>query len=353
MDKEKSQKIDAMKCICKFFVSLFVLASSYALAEALSPPEQPPMGPGGYDYPHGAAAVKGPYWAERHSGNDNFRYYLYEPAEPTPDEAPVILFLHGWGGMSPNAYEKCIEHIVRKGYTVVWVQYQNGVLTPPWLFARYAVVTWKDALKRLDAEDSHVRPQKNIEDEYITAFMGHSAGGYLSAIVAAKAAKQRTGIPKPYAVVAVEPGGLGIIPKARFSDIDPDTKFVIVVGDEDNIVCKSTAVFIWNEISQIPDAYKDFLLVRSDYYGDPFQVSHHFFPVTSDVEVLDARDFYVTFKLTVGAFNCAFAGLDCEYGIGNGSFEQIDMGNWSDGQPMIPMVWVEDPNFLETTCEDP
>jgi dipeptidyl aminopeptidase/acylaminoacyl peptidase len=95
-----------------------------------------------------------------------------------------------------------MKHIARKGYVVVWVQYQNGVLTPPWLFARYAVVTWKDALNRLDAEDSHVRPQKNIGDEYKTAVVGHSAGGYLSAIVAAKAAKQRTGIPSRFRIVS-------------------------------------------------------------------------------------------------------------------------------------------------------
>ncbi len=239
---------------------------------------------------------------------------------------------------------------------VVWVQYQDSFLTPSWLFARNAIITWKDALKRLETEMFHVRPEKDSEGNYETAIVGHSAGGYLGAIIAAKAVKRWKEIPVPHALVAVEPGGSGVIPKARFEKIDPDTKVIIIVGDEDDIVCKSTAVSIWNEISQIPDENKEFLLVQSDYHGSPEQIANHYFPNTSgykDTAAVDARDFYVTYKLSVGALECVFRDTDCEYALGNGSFEQVDMGQWSDGQPVNSLVWVEDPNVLETVCDDP
>jgi pimeloyl-ACP methyl ester carboxylesterase len=192
--------------------------------------------------------------------------------------------------------------------------------------------------------------------EIKTAIIGHSMGGYLSAILAARAAHSENAIPSPDAIVAIEPGGLGWISPEDLGEIDPETKMIVVVGDEDEVVAKSTAVAIWKNTLQIPDKNRDFLLVQSDYHGSPEQIANHYFPNTTgygDTAAVDARDFYVTFKLSVGALECAFRDTDCEYALGNGSFEQVDMGQWSDGQPMKAMVWVEDPNELETTCEDP
>jgi pimeloyl-ACP methyl ester carboxylesterase len=249
-----------------------------------------------------------------------------------------------------------MKHIARKGYVVVWVQYQRGILAIPHFFAKYALRTWRDALKRLANEVSHVRPEMDYRGEYKTAIVGHSLGGYLSAIIASKAARSWEKAPQPHAVVAVEPGGLGIIPEAPFDKIDPNTVLILVVGDEDEYVCKSTAVSIWNGISQIPDENKEFLLVLSDYHGTPDLVADHYFPAAVDLPVPEAEnalDFYVTYKLSVGALNCAFRGTDCEYALGNGSFEQTDMGEWSDTTPVTPMLWVEEPNSLETTCQDP
>ena len=322
-----------------------------------SPPPQPTVGPGGNEYVHGAVTTNGPYWAAGHSGNDNYLYYIYEPAQPTPVEAPAVFFLHGWKGTEPRSYGAWIEHIVKKGYVVVWGQYQAGSVTLPWLFPGYAISAWRDALERLNTEPSHVRVEKDYKDSYKTAIVGHSAGGYLSVILAAMAGKTENGIPRPYAVVAIEPGGLGIIPHSDFSQIDKDTYVIIVVGNNDDVVCKSTAVFVWNEIASIYENDKDFLLVRSDSHGSPTMIADHYFPTTlgffQDAQGLDAFDFFVTFKLSVGALNCSFKRSDCEYALGHGSSEQVDMGKWSDGRPLAPMVWVEDPNLLETTCEDP
>ena len=339
------------------YIPLFTLLAVLLFAPCAfpqSPPQQPASGPGGSDYPHAAISTKGPYWASGHFLDNNFTYYIYEPAKPTPTVAPIILFIHGWLAYSPNEYMAWISHIVRKGYVVVWVQYDAG-LRPFQTFEGNAMATWKDALNRLATYwwEPHVRPEVNGQGGMKTAIVGHSVGGYLGAILAARAADFRNEIPKPYAVVAIEPAGERLILAPDFANIDPATKMIIVVADEDDAACKATGIAIWEGTPQIPNQNRDFLLVKSDKWGLPAQLANHFFPNTSgfgDTAAVDARDFYVTFKLSVGALNCAFRGTDCEYALGHGRSEQVETGWWSDGVAVRPMTWVDNPNGLTTKC---
>lgn len=346
-----------MKCLVRSIamvvISVFIF-SSYVFALVAAPPEQPVAGPGGSDYLHEGVISNGPYFAEGPGRPNNYKYYIYEPSDPMLTEAPVILFLHGWLAYSPDTYLSWIEHIARKGYIVVWVQYDAG-LSLPSSFTDKAIVTWKDALALLDSwDDSHVQPEKDELGQIKTAITGHSMGGYLCAILAARAAEPINEIPIPHAIVLVEPAGLGIIPEEDLSAITSDTKLVIVVGENDHAVgSKSTPVAIWNGTPQIPNANRDFLCVQSDRYGWPWQIANHHFPTTGGRRgKVDARDFFVTYKLSVAAFNCAFGDTECEYALGNGGIEQVDMGEWSDGQPMQPMIWVENPNLLESTSQN-
>lgn len=344
--------------ICLFLhpASLTTLA-----ADPPSPPPQPLEGPGGSDYPHGGVTLHGPYFAEGHEGQDGFKYFLFEPAGPTPDEAVVVLFLHGYIGPfnkhEPRAYGAWIEHMARKGNVVVYAQYQGYVVTFPWLYKRNAVETWKSALRRLDTESSHVRPERDYKGDYKTAIVGHSLGGYLAAVLADEAGKSGAGFPRPYAVLSVEPGGLGIVPHTNFSNMSENTIFVIVVGDEDDVVCKSSAQFLWNETPQIEERNKDFLWVKSDHHGLPSLTADHYFPATggflAEANRLDALDTYGTFKLSVAAIDCAYRDTHCAFALGNGSPEQVNLGTWSDGQAVTPMTWLEDPNTIEVSCSDP
>lgn len=318
-----------------------------------SPPLQPNTGPGGSTYAHSAVVVRGPYWARRNLAIRNYSYYIFEPAEPTPATAPVVLFLHGWLAYRPYTYREWINHIVKKGYVVVWVRYDAGLRPPAW-WADHALVAWKDALARLSRWEG-VRPERDPQGRIKTAIVGHSAGGYLAAILAARTASPATGVPTPYAVTVIEPGGLGVVPSEDLSRIDPGTKLVVVAGDEDTVVCTDTAVAIWQETPQISDANRDFLLALSDRSGSPAQIANHFFPTTSgvlDTAAVDARDFYVTFKLSVGLLSCAFYGDDCPYALGDGASVQVDMGLWSNGLPVRPLVWVVDPAWLQATCQE-
>jgi pimeloyl-ACP methyl ester carboxylesterase len=337
-------------------VILLFLSAVAAMAQPITPPGKPEFGPGGSDYLHASATMNGPYWAEGYEDDNNYRYFTFEPAEPKPKEVPVVLFLHGWLAYDTEEYSDWIAHIVRKGYTVVWVQYDKG-FTMPWNFAKRTLITWKDALNRLkrDPWNVHVDPETNYRGKIKTSYIGHSVGGYLSAILAAKTTRWWVRVPKPYLVVAIEPGGKGYIFDEGLNAMDPGTKILLVAGDEDKTVCLNTALYIWNETSSIFEENKQFLLIRSDRRGQPEQIANHSFPNNSgfaDTAAVDARDFYVTFKLSVAALNCAMKGMDCEYAFGNGSDEQIDMGYWSDGVAVLPMLWTPDPNLLEASCQD-
>lgn len=333
---------------------LIVVLCSSGWADLPSPPDQPQFGPGGSNYDHANMAISGPFYANGPGNIDNYEYYIYEPDDPMPKEAPVVFFLHGWMAYKPEIYMGWIEHITRKGYIVIWGRYDAG-FTLPASFAAKAMITWKNALLRLHlwGGRNHVLPLQQA-GETLTALVGHSAGGYLSAVLAANAAEQNSEVPIPKAIVAIEPGGEKILPGANFSLIPTDTKLLIVLGDEDKTVCESTGVYLWNICGQIADDNKDFLVVRSDQYGFPQQIADHKFPATEGFRAgIDARDFYITYKLTVAALNCTFSNTDCEIAFGNGSFNQIFMGRWSDGTPMAPMDWVDDPNSLDMACMDP
>ena len=344
--------------VCVFSV-LMVSATAFC---APTPPPQPAIGPGGSTYAHAAVTVSGPFYAEGRADDDNFRYFLFEPAEPKPVAAPVVMFLHGWRAFDTAYYRGWIDHIVKKGYTVAWVQYDDGwTLTSK--MPLNAMETWLNALSRL-AAGGHVLPALGATGEVQTAFVGHSLGAYVGVLLSAMSANPTYGIPKPKAVVAIEPGIEEVIPAIGLGLINPSTKLVLVTADEDRLVCTDTASRIWEMTPQIPDQNRDFLLVNSDYTGLPSQTADHLFPLTTSLPLqgtmlgqymtdmaVDARDYYVTFKLSVGALNCAFNGTDCDYALGNGSENQVSMGDWSDGQAVMPMTWVEDPSSLVAGCK--
>jgi len=346
--------------LCTLFLS-GTLGSSRQL-HAQPPPEPPAMpgsGPGGYDYPHAEALFNGPYWPETAPENDNFRYFIFEPSSPKPDFAPVVLFLHGFVATTPGTYFYWMQHIAKKGYIVVWVQYDAGGSALA-TYGMHAMATWRDALLRLESPfEDHVRPERDESGEPKTAVVGHSLGGYLAMEVAATAADggflNLWALHRPRALVLIEPGGWHVLPRPAMEHIPSDTLVLLVVGDEDDVNCKETAVNIWGYTPHIPAEQKDFLLVLSDSHGQPEQIANHYFTNTTgyaDTAAIDGRDFYVPWKLSVGALNCAFRGEDCAYAFGNGALPQIDMGQWSDGVERAPMVWIQDPAEMDVSCTD-
>ena len=130
------------------FPFLFSFFSQLGPAE---PPTQPETGPGGSEY------VCDSVWFQDFSKKQD-GYWLFEPMEPKPDSANLIVFVHGYGGYNPMIYGQWIRHLVRKGNIVVYPRYQKNILRPrPKKFSRNVSRAIRDALAEMK-NDGHVKP---------------------------------------------------------------------------------------------------------------------------------------------------------------------------------------------------
>jgi len=318
-------------------IALLTLAAFLAFAsawagQAPAPPAQPKTGPGGAEVSHQQVV-------STFNGSGARAYWLYEPAAPKPVQAPLIVFNHGWGAMSPQPYTAWIDHLVKRGNIVIYPVYQDSRRTPVADFTPNAVAAVLDAIRRLQQEPGHVRPQL---DRF--ALAGHSMGGIVSANLAAL--WEQAGLPRPRAVMCVEPGKTWTLSRriaaelADLSRIPADTLLLAVAGDRDRLARDVDAKRIFRESTRVPLDNKDFVMLVSDDHGQPALNASHFAPVAPAVggaaaagRVVDALDFFGTWKLLDALTDAAFYGKNREFALGN-TPQQRFMGRWSDGVPV-------------------
>lgn len=349
----------ATRTVTALLLTFFLLALPFSLSRAVivpakgvdvpseppRPPAQPEIGPGGKLYKH-ANVTKNRY------GSGGKEYWLFEPDTPKPKSAPVIVLIHGWGGVNPMYYGAWIDHLVRRGNIVIYPRYQNGLLTPVREFTPNMFHALRDAMDRLRSKPEHVRP-----DVKRFAAVGHSMGGLLAANLAALASE--SGLPKVNAVMSVEPGITEdpvSFPLADLKKISRETLLLAVVGDQDGLVGDRDAKRIYRESGNVSAANKDFITLVTDERGTPPLRASHRAPTAPDGsydsnentervrELLsrqsrrrapespatNALDFYGTWKLFDGLCDAAFYGKNREYALGN-TPQQRFMGKWSDG----------------------
>jgi acetyl esterase/lipase len=342
-------------------VTLLFTLTIFSWQTPPAPPSQPATGPGGKQASHGSV-TKNRY------GKAGEEYWLFEPADPKPASAPVIVFLHGWGGMNPMYYGAWIDHLVRRGNIVVYPRYQASLLTPLKEFTPNTLHALKDAFSRLQTEPGHVKADTNK-----FAAVGHSMGGLLAANVAALAGE--SGLPRVGAVMSVEPGITDApisAPLADLKKIPAETLLLSVVGDEDSLARDGDAKRIYYESRRVPESNKDFVTLVSDTHGIPSLEASHRAPTALNRDydsgdgigggpaesagrsggvptrridaqikrrervetmMINALDFYGMWKLFDGLCDAAFYGKNREYALGN-TPQQRFMGVWSDGVPV-------------------
>ena len=327
-------------------VVLVILLTAVPMSLAMqkqkpSQPVQPDYGPGGANYLYNGVNVTT-------YGDGQNQYWIFEPDSNTTVSAPVIVFMHGWGAITPTFYSAWIYHLVRKGNIVIYPRYQQDITTPSDNFTPNSIKAVKEALKVLET-GNHIKPQL---DKF--AIVGHSVGGLISVNIAALAASN--GLPQPLAVFAVEPG------KSRstsdpsgpvlenLTNIPSNTLILTMAGDQDNWVGDQDAKNIIRNTIQIPRQNKDFVMMMTDKHGYPPITADHFFPLASTIEVgnynltllTNAQDYYGTWKLFDGLYNAAFYDQNRDYALGNTS-QQRFMGFWSDGTKIKELNVTDNP----------
>lgn len=350
----------------RFLIPLFL--SACACAQVTAPP-QPKSGPGSSAYPFGFTQT-GPYNAKGGTGIDSYSYYIYTPTalapgpnnpnpRPAPTSAPAVLFIHGYDGDTLDPYLLWMEHMAKMGSTVVWVLY-DAVPVASW--DATVITDWEAALALLEAPTPGlIPPTKTPAGKPMTFFVGHSSGAYMALKVASEA--PASGFPPPLGIVAIEPGE-GQIPTFDPSLIDSHTAILMAVGDIDKSARLCTGATIWSQMTQIPASQKPFLTVRTDDYGTPNQLANHWFPLTDTTKddvpppvSVDNRDYNITYKFSVAMIRCIHDATYCDYVYGTGPVNnygattQTDMGVWSDGTPVVPMLEIANPPGYYGTCK--
>ncbi len=303
---------------------LYVLTGS-----VFSQNQQPVNGPGGSTYPHAG------FTKTKYGSAITDCYWIYEPQNPKPDSAPVVVFWHGTSAQmeidsQPNGQELFLQHICKKGYTVIFPLYQYGGQTLPALqqIANGGAVV-NLALTELTNGAGHVAPAHDANGNLQFGAVGISRGGGMTLNVATY--HDTLNLPSFKALCAFVPGA-----GQPMDGIDTGTR-VLVVNGEDNTLNFAESQQAFDSLYHIPCTNKHLIQVNSDHTGLPDLIAEHNFSGSGndwqDSTRLNYLDFYGSWKLAVALLNCTFYGQDCNYCLGNDTLITY-MGTRSSGVPV-------------------
>ncbi|HWO23027.1 MAG TPA: alpha/beta fold hydrolase [Kofleriaceae bacterium] len=310
-------------------------------AEGPAPPAQPATGPGGAEYPHGGARV-------RTYGSGEEQYWLYEPAMPAPDAAPVLVYLHGYSSREPALYDALLTHLARKGHIVIYPVY--GGLLDPQNYQPNARAAIAAALAELDSPE-HVHSDGHF------GLLGHSLGTMIALRLAAKP-QATPELPVPEILVLHEPAGKTApfiegnpdwdVSEQTLIEIAPTTRLLLIQAETSATDPNSVAPDAWHNTPQLARAQKNFLRVISDEHGRPALVSDHTGVQAGQnvthFDPLDGIDWWGYWRPTDGALSEVFGRGELPAGYSafcSSAGPRCDpvrhMGQWSDGVAVTPM----------------
>lgn len=316
-----------------------------------TPPAPPASGPGSMSYPNGSV-TKNLY------GEGATAYWIFEPADPRPASAPVVLFLHGWRAVDPRDYGGWIDHIARRGNIVIYPVSEAGRSDSADEIMKNAITATKAAIARL-RQSTGVKPDF---DKF--AIVGHSMGGGLTAQIAARA--QAEGLPTPKAIMATQPGwrGSDTMPTDQLGKIPSSVLMLVVVGAQDQFEKTRQSKVIWDATKQIPADQKRYITIPGDDHGSPALVADHSSPLAYRedygtppsasqqrrirlVEMVtgmrenraNALNYWGYYRLFDALEDAAFSGKKIDAVLAAAR----PAGKWSDGTAMKPFVETTSP----------
>jgi uncharacterized protein (TIGR03437 family) len=248
--------------------------------------------------------------------------HVFRPAGVTT-KTPVIFFAPGFGSTDPDVYDPLINHIVSRGYALVFSPFQivSGDITLH--KRRYDTIFagFEEAVNRYGASFDLSR----------AGYVGHSYGGAASLSMALRGLERGWGKDGLF-IFTMAPWYYFEVSLAQFVRFPQHAKVIVQVYEQDAVCDHRVAKELFDRIN-LPASEKDFvMLMREERLGYTLEAGHGT-PTGSDP---DAHDFYGIYRLVDALADYAFTGEQegKRIALGNGSPEQRFMGSWSDGKPV-------------------
>jgi hypothetical protein len=308
------------------------------VTDATQPP-QPDAGPGGRDYAHDG-------WRVSEGGSGSDAWYVFEPAGPRPDAAPVAIVMHGYYEFSGYAQlHEFIRHTVRTGTIVIYPRWQTDVAEPcpgpvdiePCLASALAGI--RGALAFLEADGSRVQP-----DLERVSWFGFSFGGIVTANLANR--HEELGLPAPDAIFLDDPhdGAVAGVGEPALDDElagIPSSALVVCHSSAEGVISEpgkagSSCNAVFPRLDHIPDEDRSLVLTHPDRHGTPALAAGHGV-CTAPPGTADAYDWGFCWKTWDALRSAAEDGTDREFALGD-TPEQRSNGAWSDGVAIAPLT---------------
>jgi len=201
--------------------------------------------------------------------------WVFVPGNARAAPSPVVIFMHGYRALDPYDYGGWIDHLVRRGNVVIYPIYENTRRDDRDQLLAQAAAGIRNALVYLRGHG--VEP-----DRHRFAVAGHSLGGGMSVLIAARA--RQLGLPPMRAAMPVQAGSKGGqgFPKIVFAELPPDLMLLVVDGDRDQFHDSRMGAAITAGAVNVPAAQKRHLVLQSDDHADPPLIADHYAPLSPD-----------------------------------------------------------------------
>ncbi|HEY8896018.1 MAG TPA: alpha/beta hydrolase, partial [Niastella sp.] len=274
---------------------------------AYSGPVLPPADGYGHDGTYTVSKISFP--SPTYKGNNVEIFYPKEASGPLP----VIFYSHPFGG-EQSAYNMGLYNfIAKKGCVVVFAPYATFGMS---VDERYNTL-WQSF-------KTAVTSYPQLIDTKKVGFMGHSFGGGASFALAYKGfVEEGWGVNGRFIFVQAQ-WYSSQITQEQLKNFPINTRLITQVYDDDVTNDHRMAIDMFKGIN-IPDAEKDFILVKKSVVGNYTYTAEHNLPNTRSA--YDAYDYYVVYRLLDALIDYSFNGVTKakEVALGNGSAAQVTL----------------------------
>ncbi|AKD54850.1 alpha/beta hydrolase [Spirosoma radiotolerans] len=243
---------------------------------------------------------------------------------------PTLFYSHPYGGESVDYNLGLYRFIASKGYVVVFAPYPTLGVT---IDERYSTL-WQSFTKA-------VSNYPQLIDTTKVGFVGHSFGGAASFALAHRAFLEKGWGEKGRLIFAMAQWYAYQLSPADLQSFPANTKLITQVYDDDDTNDHRMAIDVFKTIN-IPNAEKDFVLIRTSELPTYTYVANHVLPNTRSA--YDAYDYYGVYRLLDALMDYSFNGNAAakNTALGNGSAEQVTMPSYN-GQVLKPLEVTDNP----------